>query len=184
MPNPTNKKELQRFLEIIYYLGNLSNETVPLHELLAKYAMCSFDQPQIDAVNRLKQLVTETPVLEFYNPNLPIKISLDASRAGLGAVIEEKHGNDWHPVAFASPSLQLSGCNYSPLEKATLSIVFACEKFSDYIYGQKFDVYNDHTPLKGIFNEPLSKATARIQSFLPPSHIYIHGCVLKQYGSV
>ena len=49
--------------------------------------MWSFDQPQIDAVNRLKQLATETPVLQFYDPNLPIKMSSDASRAGLGAVI-------------------------------------------------------------------------------------------------
>ena len=47
-----------------------------------------------------------------------------------------------------------------------MSIVFACEKFSDYIYGQRFDVYNDHMPLKGIFNKPLSKAPARIQRFL------------------
>ena len=45
-------------------------------------------------------------------------------------------------------------------------IVFACEKFSDYIYGQRFNIYNDDMPLKGIFNKPLLKAPARIQLFL------------------
>ena len=114
----------------------------------------------------MKQLVTETPVLKFYNPNLPIKISSDASRAGLGAVIEQKHDNNWHPVAFASRSLQSSECNYSQLEMEKLPTVFACEKFYYYIHGQRFDVYNDHMPLKGIFNKPLSKAPARIQRFL------------------
>ena len=98
MPNSTNKKELQRFLGMINYLGKLipnpSNETAPLRLLLAKDVMWTFDQPQIDAVNRLKQQVTEAPVLKFYNPNLPMKISSDASCAGLGAVIEQKHGND------------------------------------------------------------------------------------------
>ena len=124
MPNSTNKKELQRFLGMVNYLGkfipNLSNETSPLRQLLAKDVMWSFNQPQIDAVNRLKQLVTETPVLKFYNPNLDIKIFSDASRAGLGAVIEQKHDDDWHPVVFASRSLQSSERNNSQLENDTL----------------------------------------------------------------
>ena len=154
---------------MINYLGkfipDLSNETALLRQLLAKDVMWSFDQPQTDAVNRLKQLITETPVLKFYDPSLPIKISSDASCAGLGAVIEQKHDNGWHPVAFASQSLQSSERNYSQLEKETLSTVFACKRFSDCIYGQRFDVYNDHMPLKGIFNKPLSKAPARIQRF-------------------
>ena len=81
--------------------------------------MWSFDQPQIDAVNRLKQLVTETPVLKFFNTRLPIKISSNASRVGLDAVIEQKHDNDWHPVAFASRSLQSSERNYCQSEKET-----------------------------------------------------------------
>ena len=56
MPNPTNKKELQRFLGMINYLGkfipNFSNETVPLRQYLAKDVMWSFDQPQTDAIKR------------------------------------------------------------------------------------------------------------------------------------
>ena len=100
MPNPTNKNELQRFLGMINYSGKfipkLSNETAPVRQLLAKDVIWFFDQRQIDALNRLKQLVTETPVLKFHNPNLPIKISSDASRVGLGAIIEQKHDSGWY----------------------------------------------------------------------------------------
>ena len=59
-----------------------------------------------------------------------------------------------------------SGQNYAQIEKETLSVVFACEKFKEYLYGQNFLVENDHQPLKAIFSKPLTKAPARIQRFL------------------
>ena len=58
-----------------------------------------------------------------------------------------------------------------------MSIVFACEKFSDYTYGHRFDVCNDHMSLKGIFHKPLSKAPARIERFslrLQRYNFYMH----------
>ena len=167
---PKNVKELQRFLGMINYLGkfipNLSEVAAPLRKLLEKDIHWSFDQPQINSVEKLKQLITTSPILKYFNPNLPIKVSSDASKEGLGAVLEQYHETGWHPVAFASRSLTSSEANYCPFELETLSIVFACEKFREYLYGQQFEICNDHQPLKSIFNKPLSKAPARIQRFL------------------
>ena len=70
------------------------------------------------------------------------------------------------PVTFASRSLTQSEQNYAQIEKETLSVLFACEKFKDYLYGQNFVVQNNHQPLKAIFSKPLNKAPARIQRFL------------------
>ena len=69
------------------------------------------------------------------------------------------------PVAFASRLLTQSEQNYAQIEKETLSVLFACEKFKDYLYGQNFVVENDHQPLKAIFSKPLNKAPARIERF-------------------
>jgi len=43
-----------------------------------------------------------------------------------------------------------------------LSIVFACNKFRDYLYGQQVKVYNDHKPLENIFKKPLHKSPMRL----------------------
>ena len=95
MPDPTNKKELQRFLGMVNYLGkfvpNLANETAPLRQLLEKESVWSMDKPQCVAIEKLKSLVTNAPILKFYNPELSIRVSSDASKDGLGAVIEQKH---------------------------------------------------------------------------------------------
>ena len=170
MPNPTNVKELQRFLGMITYLGkfipNLSDETTPLRTLLEKDIIWHFGTPQTQAVARLKSLITASPVLKYFDPRCNTRISSDASKKGLGAVLEQQHDNLWHPIAFASRSLSPAEQNYCPLERETLSIVFACEKFHEYVYGQHFDVFNDHQPLKSIFSKPLGKAPARLQRFL------------------
>ena len=47
----------------------------------------------------------------------------------------------------------------------TLTIVFATNKFHEYVYGTRFDVYNDHLPLQSIFHKPVTKAPARIRFF-------------------
>ena len=75
------------------------------------------DKPHFEAVDKLKSLITIAPILKFYNPDLLIKVSADASKDGLGAVIEQKHEDDWHSIAYASRSLQSSEKNYSQIEK-------------------------------------------------------------------
>ena len=51
-------------------------------------------------------MVTETPVLQFFDPKLNDRIGADSSQTGLGAILEQKHSkNVWKPVAFASQSL-------------------------------------------------------------------------------
>ena len=171
MPLPPNKKELQRFLGMVNYLAkfipNLSDHTAPLRSLLEKDTIWSMQDPQIEAIAKLKKLITTSPVLKFYDPNLPTQVSCDASKTGLGAVLEQKHDDDaWYPVAYGSRSLNSSDQNYCQLERETLSIIFAAHKFHEYLNGSKFDVYNDHLPLKSISNKPLAKAPARIQRFL------------------
>ena len=133
MPVPSTRTELQRFLGMINYLGkfipNLATITTPLRVLLQKDIVFSMEKPQIEAIEKLKDLVTSNTVLKFYNPNLPLRVRSDASSEGLGALLEQKSAGVWHPVAYASRSLNMSERNYAPIEAETLSVVFACERF-------------------------------------------------------
>jgi len=168
-PCPKDKVELQRFLGMINYLAkfipHLSSESAPLRILLENNTIWQFNNEQLVAFNKLKTLVSQAPVLKFYNPNLSLKISSDASQTGLGAILEQQHDNQWHPIAYASRSLSNAEKNYSQIEKETLSIMFACERFHEYVYGQKFIVENDHKPLQSIFQKSIAKSPPRIQRF-------------------
>ena len=111
----------------------------------------------------LKELITKAPVLKYFNPKRPVKLSVDASSKGLGAVLLQ----DNHPIAYASKALTSCQQNYAQIEKELLAIVFGCNKFHDYIYGMStIKVETDHKPLESIFKKPLYQAPARLQKMI------------------
>ncbi len=83
----------------------------------------------------------------------------DASKSGLGAAVIQ----EGHPIAYASKSMTKSQTNYAQIEKELLAILFACEKFHDYIYGKRVSVETDHRPLITIYKK---NAPARLQRML------------------
>ena len=120
-------------------------------------------KPQKDASDRHKTLIST--ILQYYNPNLPTRLRSDSSRIGLGAMIEQEVEEEWHPVAFSSRALNASEQNYAQIERETLSVVFGCERFHEYVYGREFIIQNDHKPLKSIFSKSIIQCPPRIQRF-------------------
>ena len=170
MQFPQSKNELRTFPGMVNclrkFVPNLSDITAPLRELLEKDCRWYFDKVHENAFNKLKSIITSDAVLKYYGPKLETKISTDASKSGLGASLQQKHGDNWHIVAFASRAMTQAEQNYCQIEKETLSVVFGCEKFNQSAYGRKFKVENDHQPLKAIFSKPNSRAPSRIQRFM------------------
>ena len=84
--------------------------------------------------------------MKFYKPELPINISCYASMKGLGVQLKQKHNDIWHPVSHTSSSLTSAENNYCQLEKKIMSIVFACDKFHEFIYRKQLNIHNYHLP--------------------------------------
>ncbi|KAL5499943.1 hypothetical protein EMCRGX_G011418 [Ephydatia muelleri] len=89
-------------------------------------------------------------------------IQCDVSTVGLGATLLQ----DGRPVASASRSLTKSEKNYLALELECLTIVFACQKFDQYIYSKPVRVETDHKPLEVIAKKSILSAPRRLQRML------------------
>ena len=75
----------------------------------------------------------------------PVVIQCDASDSGLGAALLQ----NGLPVAYSSRALTSAETNYAQIEKELLAIVFACEKFDQYVHGRdKVHAQSDHNPWK------------------------------------
>ena len=166
MPTPQSKEELQRFLGMIQYLAKfipeLSEKASPLRELLKKNSTWSWYPEHQAAFDKLKEECSRQPTLKYYDVNKPVKISADSSQSGLGAVCLQ----DDQPIAYGSRALTDTQRGYAQIEKELLAIVFACQKFHDYIYGKKVQVETDHKPLVNIFMKPLNECPMRLQRML------------------
>jgi hypothetical protein len=93
---------------------------------------------------KIKEVLISTPVLKYVDPDKNTVVQCDASESGLGTCIMQ----DGHPIAYASRSLTQTECNYAHIEKELLAIVFAMERFENYVYGRHVTVESDHKPLE------------------------------------
>ena len=126
MKPPTDKEELQRFLGMMTYLTkfipNFSQLAAPLRVLLEKNTEWHWTQKQETSFESLKRMITNSPVLKFFDPKKPTRVSVDTSSKGIGAVLLQ----DQYPIAYASKSLTTCQQNYAQIEKEMLAIVFGC----------------------------------------------------------
>lgn len=151
--NPTNKKELQRLLGMVNYfrsfIPNLSELTAQIREILKKESEFIWGKTQMDTLEKIKKILTETPVLANFNDNKMIEIHTDASKNGLGCCLLQ----EGRPVSYASRSLTAAEQKYAQIEKEYLAIAFAVKKFHYLIYGRNIKICTDHKPLIAIHSK-------------------------------
>ena len=62
-------------------------------------------------------------------------VRCDAGKKGLGAFLEQKYNNNWHPIAYASSYLNFYEQTYRVNELELLSVVWSLEHFKYYFFG-------------------------------------------------
>lgn len=163
---PQDKKQLQRFLGMVNYMGKFiprqADLTVNLRKLTHKDAEFIWQLEHNGEFITLKEVLSNTPVLKYYDVNAEVKLSVDASLYAVGAVLLQ---ND-QPIAYASAALTTAQKNYPQIEKEATAIRYGCKKFHEYVYGKKLTIETDQKPLEIIFKKPLHMAPARLQRIL------------------
>ena len=163
MKTPQTKEDVQRFIGFVTYLSKtcpkLSEETKPLREVLRKNTQFFWEEPQQEAFRKVKELVTQAPVLNLFDPVKDITLAVDACSTSLGAALLQDGG----PFEYAAKARTGEQINYAQIEKELQAIVFGCERFHSYIYGREVTVETDHKPLFDVFKKHIDTASPRIQ---------------------
>lgn len=163
MREPRNIKETQTFVGMANYLSkfllNLSTLAEPLRRICKENVKFDWSTEQQHAFDKIKGLVTQAPILQYFDSEKPIVIQCDASATGLGGVLLQ----NGRPVAFASRTLNSTEQNYAQIEKESLAILFSCARFEQYILGKPVTVESDHRPLQKIIKKLLLTIPKRLQ---------------------
>ena len=180
MEAPTDVAAVERLRGTVTYLARylpkLSEVMRPISLLTHNDVDWSWGEIQDKAFNTLKTLLSEAPVLSYYDQQEELIIQCDASQNGLGAALMQKG----RPIAYASRALTDTETRYAIIEKEMLAIVFSLEKWHQFTYGRPVTIHSDHKPLHSITKKPLDRAPKRLQSMLIRALAYdIEVCYLE-----
>ncbi|GJR05488.1 reverse transcriptase domain-containing protein [Tanacetum coccineum] len=157
LPPPTNIKGVRSFLgHASFYrcfIKDFSKIAQPLTKLLEKDTPFKFNDKCQKAFELLKEKLTCAPVIVSPNWNLPFELMCDASDFTVGAVLGQKDGKNFHPIYFASKTLNPAQQKYTVTEKELMAVVFAFDKFRSYLILSKTIVHTDHSALKHLFKK-------------------------------
>ncbi|KAM1189657.1 hypothetical protein ACFX2J_025306 [Malus domestica] len=144
---PTNVKSLQGFLGLTgcYKKFILSYDKIcqPLYQLTKMDGFLWSSSAQ-DAFSHLKQVMTSLQVLALPNFSIPFEIECDASRQGVGAVLQQQG----RPITLSSQALGLRNQSLSTYKRKLIEIVYAVKKWHNYLQGRHFVIRTDHHILK------------------------------------
>uniref|UniRef100_A0AC34GW48 Integrase catalytic domain-containing protein n=1 Tax=Panagrolaimus sp. ES5 TaxID=591445 RepID=A0AC34GW48_9BILA len=156
MAAPKDVSTLRSFLGLVNYYQNfvsmMRDLRQPLDDLLKKDAEWSWTDTQENAVQAIKNALTDRCMLTHFDPRLPITVAADASQHGIGGVISHVYADgSERPIQFFSRALNPAQSKYSQTEKEALALITAVKIFHRYLEGRKFTLYTDHKALLSIF---------------------------------
>nr|GEU93057.1 reverse transcriptase domain-containing protein [Tanacetum cinerariifolium] len=103
------------------------------------------------------QKLTCSPVIVSPNWNLPFELMCDASDFAVGAVLGQKDHKNFHPIYFASKTLNPAQQKYTITEKELMAVVFAFDKFRSYLILSKTIIHTDHLAIRKLFKKQDAK---------------------------
>ena len=130
-----------------------------------------------DAFKLLKEKFTSAPILQHFDPDLPIILEVDASDFVSAGVLSQRDTDGLiRPVAYFSKKHSAQECNYEIYDKELLAIIRALEEWRPECEGAAFpiEVLSDHKNLQYFMStKRLSRRQVRWSEFLSRFHFKI-----------
>ena len=157
MSQPTTLAQANRFIGKIgwyrKFISNFAEIAAPIHRVTNKTKRKRrefyWHDEQIRAANKLKQMLTEEPLLLKYpHATASFILATDASEYAIGGTLKQIIDGKTHYNYFLSRLLTATERNYPTIDREALAIFWCMEKLQQYLGGRDVIVYTDHQPLE------------------------------------
>ncbi|GBG67988.1 hypothetical protein CBR_g1107 [Chara braunii] len=151
-PEPKNVTDVRSFLGLAGYyqrfIKSYSKIAANLSKLQSEERPFDFDDDARHSFETLKAALLSAEVLHIYDPLLATRVTTDASGYGIGAVLEQHDGTDWHPIEYFSKKVPPVRSIDDARKKELLAFVHALKRWQHFLLGRKaFRWVTDNNPL-------------------------------------
>ena len=159
LPAPSSPKQVRQFLGFAGFYRRFmppsyASLIAPLTELTRKAVPFTWTSKCQQAFEKIKTLLTTTPVLSHPDFSLPFHIHCDASGKGVGAVLSQYVDGSYRPIAFCSKRLLPHQTHWAPAQLEAYAVFYAvCVKWRYYLALNKTIVHTDHRNLSWLFTQ-------------------------------
>ena len=171
-PKPSNRMDLRSFFGLVNQLSSSTSEIAslltPLRPLLSTKNDFTWAADHDHAFTTMKQSLTVAPILSFFDATRPSRLCTDASRHGLGFILQQRTPEGiWTLIQAGSRFLTDTESRYAVIELEMLAVCWAVCKCKLFLAGlQHFTVVTDHNPLIPIMNSRQSFCRTAIPDVL------------------
>ncbi|XP_015086997.1 uncharacterized protein LOC107030118 [Solanum pennellii] len=130
------------------FIKDFSKVANPMCNILDNEVKFIFDDAWIKSFEILKEKLISVLVIIGPNWAEAFEVLCDASGTALGVVLGQTRNKMFHPIYYASKSLNGAKQNHTFTEHQLLAIVYVFEKFRAYLLGTKVIVHTDHVALR------------------------------------
>ena len=159
-PTPSSRTDLRSFFGLANQISDFTDAVAtalePLRPLLKAKNEFLWESPHDKAFKEARVLLSDTPILAYYDPKKPTTLFSDASRLkGLGFGLKQQQDDgSWKIVQAGSRWITDTESRYAMIELEMLGIVWAVKKCRLFLEGlPHFGVVTDHRPLVPIINK-------------------------------
>ena len=154
-PLPSSAHKLCEFLGSVNFyhrfLPHAADLLNPLHELLLHSTQSTkplvWTEQAHSAFKAVKEALANATLLSHPQPNAHLAIMSDASDIAVGAILQQRIGEQWEPISYFSRKLTPTEQRYSAFDRELLAIYLAVHHFRHMVEGRDFNVFTDHKPL-------------------------------------
>ncbi|CAH9143923.1 unnamed protein product [Cuscuta epithymum] len=154
-PKPITTKQLRGFIGLTGYyrrfIQSYASIATPLTDML-KQDKFQWSEEAEAAFAKLKEVITQAPILTLPDFSKPFILETDASGTGIGAVLRQ--GN--HPIAYFSKKLNASMQKQSAYAREFYAITEAIAKFRHYLLGHRFIIRTDQKSLRSLTDQAIN----------------------------
>ena len=116
-----------------------------------------FDEGCLQAWEEVKQKLISAPIISAPYWTRPFEVMCGASEYAIGAIPVQCINNWQYVIYYASRTLNEAQLNYTTTEKEFLAVVFALEKFFQYLLRSKTTIFIDHSSLRYLMQKKDAK---------------------------